>query len=75
METGFWINTTIYYISIASLITIPNAPAFFVAAIFFFAIPSSTKTELFPGMRDNLNTQVETLKTQIYLNQQGHYQK
>jgi len=73
MEYYFWMATIQHYFWLAMAITV-NPQYIIFSALMFFAIPSTTKAELFPGMRDSLNTQLEILKTQMYLNQKQYYE-
>ena len=70
----FWINTAIYYISIIGAISGSKA-ALFVTGILFLAIPHSTEAELIPGLRQSLSANIEVLKTQLYLDRTGYYEK
>lgn len=69
MNHAFWLNTFIYYTSIYSLIVQPSIPAMVIATVLFLSIPfHASAPPLMQGLDQSINAQIETLKTQRYLN-------
>lgn len=70
----FWDAVGLYYFSIMMTL-IFNIPALnglmmAVAAILFLAIPSLSNVQLLPGIDTMMETQIEIIKTQVWLTTQ-----
>jgi len=71
-ENYFWFALANYYFFLALAVT--RQPYFLgVALPLFITIPSLSGVELVPGMQDSLEAQIETLKTQLYLDSKNYY--
>lgn len=69
----FWEATAVYYFSLSMAVAFTDPVFTTITGLLFFLIPSTTETELIPGLRQSLNTNIEILKTQRHLAQKGYY--
>lgn len=61
MEKLFWAAVTTYYTTIYA--AVKHSPNFILLTfLLFFTLPSLTEHEVFPGMREQLNTQLQLLQ-------------
>lgn len=74
METLFWQATTLYYFCLSIGVAFNDAATTSLALLLFFLIPSTTQTQLIPGMKQIFQTQLEIYKTQKHLTRNGYYE-
>jgi|APHM01.1.fsa_nt_gi hypothetical protein len=69
------VNTGIYYFFLSYTVMTQGNPVFLGATILtLFSVISSARMELIPGMRANIEAQLEAVKTQKWLSKKGYYE-
>lgn len=73
-EPYFWEAAGIHYLSISAAAIFNDPFMTTVSLITFALIPSLTKTKMMVGLKESTEAQLETLKTQRWLNKKGYYE-